>query len=463
VRRRFLCGLVVAGVLLGAPAGAGAATTPLSSFGSLGPGAGQLNQPTGIAVDSAGTVYVADKYNDRIVEFTAGGSFIRAIGWGVSNITASLQVCTSNCQAGIRGSGAGQLDRPTGISLGPNGVLYVADTYNHRVSEFTPAGVFVGAFGWDVKPATVPGTGLETCTAMTGCKIGTQGSNAGQFMRVRGVAVGPSGTVYVADEQNLRVAEFTEGGSLIRTFGWGVATGNPQPEVCTTSCQIGLNGGGAGELSYPRSIAESGGVLYVADTINNRISEFTPGGSFIRAFGWDVIAGTAPNTALQVCTSAPPGCQSGTYGGGAGQFRYTYGVAVDGADHLYATDTNNHRINEFTTGGSFIQTFGWGVADGNPAFELCSTTCQLGLAGPGSGQMQSPEGVATDCRSALYLADQDNHRIQRFGEPGTALPPCPPPPAGPTGKRAAALKKCKKKHSKKKRKKCRKRAKKLPV
>jgi DNA-binding beta-propeller fold protein YncE len=273
------------------------------------------------------------------------------------------------------------------------------------------------------------------------------------------VGVDASGVVYVTDEQNRRIAEYTGTGSFIRAFGWGVTTGTSQFEVCTTSCQIGSPDGGAGAVAYPRAVVSDGSTVYVADSNNHRISEFTPGGTFIRAFGWGVATGGAQ---LEVCTTS---CQIGSPGGGAGQLNFPYGVMVDGAGHVYAADRNNNRIGEFTAQGTFIRAFGWGVADGGSAFQVCSLTCQAGLTGAGVGQFNSPEGVATDCRGNLYAADQDNGRIQRFGEPATALPPCPPPPAaaGPTGKRAAALKKCKKKHSKKKRKKCRRRARKLPV
>jgi hypothetical protein len=431
------------------PAFAAAAVAPAGSFGSSGGGVGQLNQPTGLVVDSSG-IYVADKYNDRITEFNTDGSFRLAFGWNVGG-GGVAEVCTMSCQAGTAGAAAGQFNKPTGIARDSAGNLYVADKYNNRVSVFTSAGTFERAFGWGVING---GGALQVCTAT--CQAGLQGGNAGEYAQTRGVAVGTDGNVYVADEGNNRVSVSTSMGTFVRAFGWGV-NGGAGPEVCTATCSPGAPGGGAGQLSGPRDLTLDTDTVYVADSNNNRISEFTPAGGFIRAFGGDVIQGTPPGTGAQVCTTAS-GCQTGTYGGSAGFFEYAYAVAPDAFGHVYAADVNNNRIDEFTQTGAFVKSFGWGVVSGLSAFEACTTICQPGMYGSGAGQFRAPEGVAFDPAGVIYVADQDNNRIQRFTDPPPAATPPPP-----TGQRAAALKKCKKKHSKKKRKKCRKKAKKLPV
>jgi DNA-binding beta-propeller fold protein YncE len=230
-------------------------------------------------------------------------------------------------------------------------------------------------------------------------------------------------------------------------------------ETCTSGCTAGISGGGAGQISFPRGIAADASTVYVADTANNRVSEFTTAGSFIRAFGWGVETGAS---ALEVCTST---CLPGSADGGAGQLYSPYSIALDAAGRLHVGEIFSHRVDQFTSAGSFIRAFGWGVASGAAAFEVCTLSCQDGTAGAGVGQINQAEGVAVDCRGALLVIDRPNSRVERFGEPGTKVPPPCSDPAlpGPTGKRAAALKKCKKKHSKKKRKKCRKRARKLPV
>jgi DNA-binding beta-propeller fold protein YncE len=430
---------VLALLVLIMPARAGAEITPLGTIGSMGSGAGQVINPGGMAIQvGTGDLYVADKYNHRISIFDPGGNFIKTFGWGVQDGNPTPEVCTANCQIGLAGGGAGQLDHPTAVAFDSSGNLFTASRYSNRIDEFTPDGQFIRAFGWDVIAGTAPNTGLQTCTAAPpGCQAATAGGEAGRFNNPRSVVVDPAGNVWIADEVNNRVDEFTTQGAFVKAFGWDVVAGtspNTGLQTCTAAppgCQAGTPGGKAGELSSPRGITvDSGGTLYVGDSANLRISEFSSSGEFIRAFGWDVIPPTPSGTGLQVCTTIT-GCQAGSSGGGAGQFFSTspYGLALDGAGNLYAAESNNQRISEFTTQGGFIKTFGWGVQDGSSAFQVCMSSCQAGLpSGTGAGQFVTPEAVTVDCRGSLYVSEISNDRIQRLGEPGAALGPCPVPP-----------------------------------
>ncbi|WP_346865908.1 SMP-30/gluconolactonase/LRE family protein, partial [Methanocalculus sp. MSAO_Arc2] len=124
---------------------------------------GKLYQPAGVAVDSAGNVYVADTWNDRIQKFTGDGTFITK--WGSF------------------GTGDGQFLGPTGIAVDAAGNVYVADTYNDRIQKFTPDGTFI-------------------------TKWGSYGTGDGQFWMPRGVTVDSAGNVYVADRNNHRIQKF---------------------------------------------------------------------------------------------------------------------------------------------------------------------------------------------------------------------------------------------------------------
>jgi DNA-binding beta-propeller fold protein YncE len=429
---------IVALFVLITPARAGAEITPLGTIGGVGSGAGQLMNPGGMAIQAGtGDLYVADKYNNRISIFDPGGNFIKTFGWGVQDGSAAPQVCSSGCQIGLAGGGAGQLDHPTAVAFDSSGNLFTASRYSNRIDEFTPDGQFIRAFGWDVIAGTSPNTGLQTCTAAPpGCQAATPGGEAGRFNNPRGVVVDSAGNVWIADEVNNRVDEFTTQGAFVKAFGWDVVAGTAPDtglQTCTAAppgCQVGTSGGKAGELFSPRGVTvDSGGTLYIGDAANRRISEFSSGGEFIRAFGWDVVPPTAPGTALQVCTTTTT-CQSGTGGSGAGQFASPspYGIALDGNGNLYAADPNNNRVDEFTTQGDFIKTFGWGVTDGSAAFQICTAGCHQGLPGAGAGEFYTPEGVTVDCRGSLYVSEISNDRIQRLGEPGAALGPCPAAP-----------------------------------
>ncbi len=480
--RALACGALLA-LALALPALAAADPVPLAQVGSQGSDAGQFNIPSGVAVDGAGNVYVADFSNNRIDVFAADGGFTHAFGWGVDDGGASFQVCTtaSTCQAGSGGGGAGQLNGPEGIALDGAGNLYVADESNNRIDVFDTSGPsFTRAFGWDVADPD-GGTAFEVCPTDGACRAGDPGGGAGQLSNPDGIGLDGAGNIYVGDTGNHRISVFGPGGlSFTHAFGWGV-TGASGFQVCTSTCQQGLPGGGAGQLNTPVGIAvDPAGALFVADVFNQRIDVFdTAGPSFTRAFGWDV-ADPNGGTAFEVCPTQGT-CRVGDAGGGAGQLNLPWGVARDSAGGLYVSDQSNNRVSVFDTAGpSLTRAFGWGVRTGASMFEVCTTatTCQMGSFGSGVGQLSGPLGVALDCRGAVWVADNGNGRVQRFGEPGTALPPCPPTPptppaggsagpppaAGPTGLRTAAIKRCKKKFRKgPKRKKCIRKAKRLPV
>jgi phosphodiesterase/alkaline phosphatase D-like protein/DNA-binding beta-propeller fold protein YncE len=124
-----------------------------TEYGSPGSGDGQLLGPKDVAVDaSSGDIYVADTGNHRVVKTDSAGHFLAAWGWGVGDGNASSEVCASGCQAGVPGSGAGQLTTPEFIevdnSTGPSaGDVYVADTADGLVQKFDPAGHLIWSWG----------------------------------------------------------------------------------------------------------------------------------------------------------------------------------------------------------------------------------------------------------------------------------------------------------------------------
>ena len=118
-----------------------------------GLGGGDLEHPEGVAVnDATGDVYVADKGNNRIDQFEAGGKFIRAWGWGVVEGIGKkeeLQTCTilTGCGPGVAGTGAGQLDAPEAVAVdnstdASKEDVYVMDNANKVIDKFSAAGVY---------------------------------------------------------------------------------------------------------------------------------------------------------------------------------------------------------------------------------------------------------------------------------------------------------------------------------
>ena len=261
----------------------------------------QFNEPHGVAVDSAGDIYVADTWNSRIQVFSANGSFLRtwtrefytpfAVAVDASrnvyvldSANHRVQKFTSTgsflTQWGTQGTGDGQFSFPKGIAVSPNGTVYVADADGHRIQRFSSTGGFLG-------------------------KWGSQGTGDGQFQAPYGVAVGPDGTVYVSDQGNSRIQRFSATGAFLGKWG------SP--------------GSGDGQFSTPAGVAVApDGTVYVADWNNHRIQRFSATGSFLG--------------------------QWGSQGGGSGQFQCPAGVAVDRNGGVYIAERGSTcRIQAFGT------------------------------------------------------------------------------------------------------------------
>ncbi len=342
---------------------------------------------------------------------SANVSFTKAYGWGVVDGASRFETCTSTCQTGILGGGAGELFAPMGVATGPTGDVYVADTGNQRIDEFSAAGAFIKAYGWGVVDGA---SRFETCT--TTCQKGIPGDGgAGQLYNPEGVATDSSGDVYVADTGNQRIDEFSAAGAFIKAYGWGVVDGASRFETCTTTCQRGIPGVGAGQLDQPGGVAtDSSGHVYVADSYYSRIDEFSAAGVFIKAYGWGVVDGASR---FETCTST---CQAGISGGGAGQLDGPTGVATDSSGDVYVADYKNARIDKFSAAGAFIKAYGWGVADGASRFETCTSTCRAAISGGGAGEFDGPAGVATDSSGDVYVGDYYT-RIDEFSAAGTFI------------------------------------------
>jgi hypothetical protein len=192
--------------------------------------------------------------------------------------------------------------------------------------------------------------------------------------------------------------------------------------ICTVAanCLAGTTGGLGGEMSSPLGVAtDAAGNVYLADRLNHRIQKFDSAGTFERTWGKAVNMTTGGN----LCTAASGHtCQAGTSGGLGGEMDSPGGVATDTAGNVYTTEESNHRIQKFDSAGTFERTWGKAVnmtTGGNLCTAVSGHTCQAGTAGGLGGEMDEPLGVATDAAGNVYLADENNHRIQRFDSSGT--------------------------------------------
>jgi DNA-binding beta-propeller fold protein YncE len=350
--------LIAVLVVLAFPAGAGA-FGPVSSFGGFGSGVGQLDEPGNLAIGAEGAAYVADFENNRIDVFSPQGLFVRAFGEGVVDGAEALQVCTTAtaCLAGKASSAPGGMSGPEDVAFGADGQLYVADRNNDRIEVFTPEGAFVRAFGGgelagpegvgfgSTGELYVADSGHDRVAVFTSSgsfarEFGTSGEGSGQLEGPHDVVESGGGLVAVSDEESNRVDVFSAAGTFVRAFGAEVDVGGG--DVCTTSCKKGDASEASGGLTNPSALAiDATGNLYVADTGNDRVSQFTLGGTFIRAFGEGVLDGA---TAFQLCGSGAE-CQAGLPGTIAGATPEPHGVAIDCRGAVYVTE--QHEAPDF--------------------------------------------------------------------------------------------------------------------
>lgn len=349
-----------------------AAFGQLSSFGSYGEGAGQLRSPAQLDTAADGSLYLADRGNDRISVFSGTGAFVHAFGKGVA--PGGGDVCAASCRAGSGEEGAaGQIDEPRDVALAPDGRILVADTGNNRIDVLSTEGSFLFAFG-----KGVGGLGVDVCTTV--CKRGSAESAAGAIADPSGVFADES-RVYVANAEFDRVDVFSAPGVFLYAFGREVNTSDGS-DVCTAvdGCKAGATSG-PGSMSAPMDvIAGDDGNLYVADFGGGRVDVFTKEGSFLRAFGET----------------------------GSGALDGPVALAADSTNGVYVADRSAQRVQHFTAAGGYLGGF---VAE--PGVAGVGSTCQ--------GNVFAVEA------SALFA------RVVRFGEAGTPPPPCAEPIVDPIG------------------------------
>jgi uncharacterized protein (TIGR03663 family) len=183
--------------------------------GGPGAGHGQFDQPAGLFVDADGNIWVADSRNGRIQKFDAEGNF----------------------SGGIERSPTAQFNEPWSLAVDRDGTVYVADTWNHRILRFSPALNFVGTWGVPaINPnpnefelfgprAIVFAPDGSLWVSDTGNKrlinysrdgkalgvFGSTGNGPGQFNEQVGIAFDRAGNLYVADTWNGRIQKFGPG------------------------------------------------------------------------------------------------------------------------------------------------------------------------------------------------------------------------------------------------------------
>ena len=271
-------------------------------IGSRGAGVGQFNKPRSVAVDHQDNLYVVD-ITGRVQKFSPDGQYLLA--WQMPQT---------------------DLGKPKGMGCDPDGNVIVVEPHYQRVNHFTPMGKLV-------------------------LQGGQRGTNAGQFIMPRSVAVNSHG--------DSLLPEYTEV-DRVQVFS------GKEKKLLNV---IGHEGTRDGEFNRPEGICvDSADRIYVADSCNHRIQIFSPDGKWLRTYG--------------------------KAGSGPGELSYPYDIRVDKAGRQYVCEFGNSRIQIFDASDHSLEI--------------------IGGAGGAPGQFSNPWSIAFDSAGDLYVADSQNHRVQKL-------------------------------------------------
>jgi DNA-binding beta-propeller fold protein YncE len=298
---------------------------------------------------------------------------------------------------GKRGNGPGEFNFPVGIVVSRDGSVLVTDFYNARVQRFNSDGKFLSSFAVLPNPGGLAEDrdGNLYITHFSAMKLdelrkpdrvsvvdrhgkllrqwGATGSGDGQFDYPGGIAVSPTGQVYVADQTNRRVQVFDSEGKFL--FKWG--------EYGTAHGQFGGNITPKSRVGGPQFVAlDRSGNVYTTEGSLGRVQKFTERGEFLSAWGDN---------------SDKPGSFGGGYNGIPGALQGPVGVCIDDGGRIWVSAAGG-RVQQFTADGMYIR----GLAEGD---------------GAAPGRLVAPHGIAVDRHGSLYVADSFNHRVLKFAVP----------------------------------------------
>lgn len=279
--------------------------TPSASASTLAGRAGEPGQvdgsgadarfaePSGVATDRAGNVYVIDSIQNVVRRVTPSGRVSTLAGTGElgSADGDAARASFGFCPPGYLSHGSPTVDcRSAGIAVDAGGSIYLADTYNHTIRKISPSGVVSTVAGLAGASGSVDGVGAEA-----------------RFNQPRGIAVDAAGNIYVADTGEtvgLYIAPSTRN-STIRKI-------DPTGRVSTLAGQSGVTGsadgtGAEARFCGPRGIAvDDAGNLFVADSGNNSIRRISPAGVVTTVIGAAGTRGFVPG-ALPGAIDGPVG------------------------------------------------------------------------------------------------------------------------------------------------------------
>ncbi|MGH9660854.1 MAG: IPT/TIG domain-containing protein, partial [Bryobacteraceae bacterium] len=364
-----------------------------AGLGDGGPATGaNISHPAGLAVDGAGDLWIADRGNYRIRKVSPSGMITTAAGNG----TGSFYYSTQSGPVGDNGPAiSARLNYPRGVAADRAGNVFIADTRNHRIRRGSTGGIVT----------TVAGNG-------TGGFSGDGGpATSAQLNSPIAVTVDDAGNLFVLDAANGRVRKISPNGMISTVAGGGMLSGGAADGGPATSATLGgfvcnfVCGGvavdGSGNLfiaspgSGLRRVSPSGIITTVADA---------------EGFFGDGPAGVAVDAAGNLFMVGDVGVRKVTPSGTVStvaQLFNALAVAVDGAGNLFVATSNfegsfnSERILKVSPRGTVTTVAGTGPGDFSGDGGSASTATVNG-----------PAGLALDGAGNLYVADSGNDVVR---------------------------------------------------
>ena len=270
----------------------------VNSPGYIGDGgaatSANLNNPSGVAVDTAGNIYIADALNNRIRKVNTNGIISTVAGNGKQGYSGDGGAATS-----------ASLSLPSGLAVDAVGNIYIAE--GQRIRKVNTSGVI----------STVAGNGTDGYSGDGGA------ATSASLNDPTGVSVDAAGNIYIADQLNSRIRKVNTNGVISTVVGNGIQG-------------YSGDGGAATSASLNNSIAvtvDAVGNIYIADEGNNRIRKV--------------------NTSGVISTVAGNGTNGYSGNGGVStnaELNNPFGIAVDGTGNMYIADNGNQRIRKVSVG-----------------------------------------------------------------------------------------------------------------
>ncbi len=368
-----------------------------------------LRMPYGLVVDSEGNIFFSDWHNHRLRKIDKKGIITTIAGNGLTELSPDVTSTSSSFKF------------PSSLVLGPSGIIYFSESGYSKIRRIAKDGVVTTIAGSEnYKFYGDGGEGIRAAFSLPRyIALGPDGSiyiadtlnnrvrkldnkniittvaggathyfgdgmsaNNASFSYPYGVAVGSGGSVYIADSAHHSIRKISPKGLLTTVAGTGKRRSTRIPVNTTIT-----------ELNYPRgvSVSKSGKAVYVADTPENMVLMMTNSGEGLRSFAGTGNAGFSGDgfDAAKAELDRPAAIDTG-YGGS-----------------LYIADTYNHRVRVVGKNGIINTVAGNGIrgyyGDGNAAV---------------SASLNTPNGIAVDQRGNIYIADTYNHRVRVVGKNG---------------------------------------------